>query len=66
MHYPKKSKTLLKLLFTSTILLSLSCDGELEDCVEVICDGPDNTNCREEPVLDSDCFPRETVVELSE
>ncbi len=61
-----KSNLLFKLFLSGTLLLSLSCDGELEDCVEVICDGPDNTNCREEPVLDSDCFPRDTAVELSE
>lgn len=52
----KRKITFLSLI-TLMIFFSLSCEGELEDCYETVCTGPDNTNCREEPNLDSGCFP---------
>lgn len=62
-----KRKTTLKFLTILTLLLSFACEGELEDCVTTICDGPDNTNCREEPNYDSGCFvPPDTGVLESE
>lgn len=51
-----KLKTTLKFLTILALILFFSCDGELEDCYTSICDGPDNTNCREEPNFDSGCF----------
>lgn len=50
-------KPLLKLLALFAILLSFACKDELDDCYETICDGPNNTNCFEQPIVDSGCFP---------
>ena len=52
-----KRQTTLKLVCIIITLILLSCEGELEDCYETVCTGPDNTNCREEPNLNSGCFP---------
>jgi hypothetical protein len=52
-----KPKIKLKHLAIIGILFSFSCEGELEDCYETVCDGADNTNCHEEPVFNSGCFP---------
>ena len=52
-----KRKTKVQSLIMLFILFSLSCEGELEDCYETVCTGPDNTNCREEPNFGSGCFP---------
>ena len=52
-----KKKIALKFLIILAIPLAFACKDELEDCYEMICDGPNNTNCREDPVIDSGCFP---------
>ena len=52
-----KSKHPLKFLIIPTIILSFACEDELKNCYETICDGPDNSNCREEPNFNSGCFP---------
>ena len=52
-----KLKTKLKLLIVFSLFLSISCEGDLESCVTTVYDGPNNTNCREEPNFDSGCFP---------
>ncbi|MFK7814324.1 MAG: hypothetical protein AB8B59_17635 [Maribacter sp.] len=53
----KRKDTLKFLSIFIVLLLSFACEGELEDCYETVCDGPDNTNCRQEPVFNSGCFP---------